>query len=89
MISSLQTASMACPLRIEFPGALYQITSRSNARPQGENHEMFLTTSAGLWRLQLALSCLLLKGNHIHMKQRVRWVLQSKISRRNCRLCFP
>ena len=37
---------MACPLRIELPGALYHITSRSNARPRGENHEMFLTTLA-------------------------------------------
>ena len=46
MILSLQTASMARPLHIEFPDVRYHITSRSNARPRGENHKMFLTTLA-------------------------------------------
>jgi hypothetical protein len=41
---------MARPLRIEFPGALYHVTSRGNARQRvlrdDEDRETFLATSA-------------------------------------------
>ena len=41
---------MARPLRIEFPGALYHVTSRGNARQRvfrdDEDREMFLATLA-------------------------------------------
>jgi putative transposase len=41
---------MARPLRIEFPGAVYHVTSRGNARQKiyrdDEDREAFLTTLA-------------------------------------------
>ena len=43
---------MARPLRIEFPGAVYHVTSRGNARQKiyrdDEDREAFLTTLAGV-----------------------------------------
>ena len=63
---------MARPLRIEFPGALYHVTSRGNARPRvfrdDEDRETFLATLAWVvsrcrWRCHAY--CLM--NNHIHL----------------------
>ncbi len=63
---------MARPLRIEFPGALYHVTSRGNARQRvfrdDEDREMFLATLAWVverfgWRCHAY--CLM--DNHIHL----------------------
>ncbi len=63
---------MARPLRIEFPGALYHITSRGNARQQtfgdDEDREAFLATLAWVverfgWRCHAY--CLM--DNHFHL----------------------
>ena len=58
---------MARPLRIEFPGALYHVTSRGNARQRvfrdDEDREMFLATLARVGAaLRVALSRLLPDG---------------------------
>jgi putative transposase len=63
---------MARPLRIEFPGALYHVTSRGNARQRvfrdDEDRETFLATLAWVverfgWRCHAY--CLM--DNHIHL----------------------
>jgi putative transposase len=63
---------MARPLRIEFPGALYHVTSRGNARQRvfrdDKDREMFLATLAWVverfgWRCHAY--CLM--GNHVHL----------------------
>jgi len=63
---------MARPLRIEFPGALYHVTSRGNARQKifrdDEDRETFLVTLAWVverfgWRCHAY--CLM--GNHFHL----------------------
>jgi putative transposase len=63
---------MARPLRIEFPGALYHVTSRGNARQRvfrdDEDREMFLATLAWVvtrfaWRCHAY--CLM--NNHVHL----------------------
>jgi len=63
---------MARPLRIEFPGALYHVTSRGNARQRvfrdDEDRELFLATLAWVverfgWRCHAY--CLM--DNHIHL----------------------
>jgi putative transposase len=63
---------MARPLRIEFPGALYHVTSRGNARQRvfrdDEDREMFLATLAwvvGRFRWRCHAYCLM--DNHIHL----------------------
>jgi len=63
---------MARPLRIEFPGALYHVTSRGNARQRvfrdDRDRETFLATLAWVvarcrWRCHAY--CLM--DNHIHL----------------------
>jgi putative transposase len=63
---------MARPLRIEFPGALYHVTSRGNARQRvfrdDEDRDMFLATLAWVvgrfgWRCHAY--CLM--DNHVHL----------------------
>jgi len=63
---------MARPLRIEFPGALYHITSRGNARQRvfrdDEDRETFLATLAWVvarFRWRCHAYCLM--DNHIHL----------------------
>lgn len=51
-IFSGSACAMAHPLRIEFPGALYHVTSRGNARQiifrDDEDREMFLELEIGV-----------------------------------------
>jgi putative transposase len=63
---------MARPLRIEFPGALCHVTSRSNARQRvfrdDEDREMYLATLAWVvarFRWRCYAYCLM--DNHIHL----------------------
>ena len=63
---------MARPLRIEFPGALYHVTSRGNARQRvfrdDEDRETFLATLAWVvarFRWRCHAYCLM--DNHIHL----------------------
>ena len=63
---------MARPLRIEFPGALYHVTSRGNARQRvfrdDEDREMFLATLAWVvarFRWRCHAYCLM--DNHVHL----------------------
>jgi putative transposase len=63
---------MARPLRIEFPGALYHVTSRGNARHRvfrdDEDRETFLATLAWVvarFRWRCHAYCLM--DNHIHL----------------------
>ena len=63
---------MACPLRIEFPGALYYVTSRGHARQRvfrdDEDREMFLATLAWVverFRWRCHAYCLM--DNHYHL----------------------
>jgi putative transposase len=63
---------MARPLRIEFPGALYHVTSRSNARQRvfrdDEDREMFLATLAWVVaRFRWCCHAYCLMGNHVHL----------------------
>jgi hypothetical protein len=60
---------MALPLRIEFSGTVYHVTSRGNARQKiyrnDEDREAFLTTTGpGGGALRLDLPCLLLDGRN-------------------------
>ena len=63
---------MARPLRIEFPGALYHVTSRGNARQRvfrdDEDREMFLATLDWVvtrFRWRCHAYCLM--DNHVHL----------------------
>jgi len=63
---------MARPLRIEFPGALYHVTSRGNARQRvfrdDEDREMFLATLAWVVkRFRWRCHAYFLMDNHIHL----------------------
>jgi putative transposase len=76
---------MARPLRIEFPEALYHVTSRGNARQRvfrdDKDCEMFLPTLAWVverFRWRCHAYCLM--SNHIHLLIEPR----SPISRAAC-----
>ncbi|MBN4077154.1 transposase [Mariprofundus ferrooxydans] len=63
---------MARPLRVEYPGALYHITSRGNAQADifldDEDREMFLHTFAGVVsRFAWVCHAYCLMGNHYHL----------------------
>jgi REP element-mobilizing transposase RayT len=63
---------MARPLRIEFPGALYHVTSRGNARQRvfldDEDRETFLATLAWVVaRFRWCCHAYCLMGNHVHL----------------------
>ena len=63
---------MARPLRLEFPGALYHLTSRGNARlpiyEDDEDRETFLATlSAAIERFNWLCHPYCLMGNHYHL----------------------
>jgi REP element-mobilizing transposase RayT len=63
---------MARPLRIEFPGALYHVTSRGNARQtifnDDEDRETFLATLAdAIARHRWICHSYCLMGNHYHL----------------------
>jgi putative transposase len=63
---------MARPLRIEYPGALYHVTSRGNGRQKvyrdDEDRETFLTTLAGVvQRFGWICHAYCLMGNHYHL----------------------
>ena len=63
---------MARPLRIEFPGALYHVTSRGNARQRvfrdDEDRETFLATLAWVVeRFGWCCHAYCLMGNHVHL----------------------
>ena len=63
---------MARPLRLEFPGALYHLTSRGNARlpicEDDEDREGFLATlSAAIERFNWICHAYCLMGNHYHL----------------------
>ena len=63
---------MARPLRLEFPGALYHLTSRGNARlpicEDGKDREAFLATlSAAVERFNWICHAYCLMGNHYHL----------------------
>ena len=63
---------MARPLRIEFPGALYHVTSRGNARQRvfldDEDREMFLSTLAWVVeRFGWCCHAYCMMGNHVHL----------------------
>lgn len=64
--------AMARPLRIEFPGALYHVTSRGNARQRvfldDEDRETFLATLAWVVaRFRWCCHAYCLMGNHVHL----------------------
>ena len=60
---------MTRPLSLEFAGAVYHLTSRSNARQtiffNDGDRELFLQTLAHRTLLQLDLSCLLFDGESL------------------------
>jgi hypothetical protein len=60
---------MARPLRLEFPGAVYHLTSRGNARQKicftDADRELFLSTLSGVVRRYLDLPRLLLDGQSL------------------------
>ena len=63
---------MARPLRPEFPGALYHVTARGNARQTiflgDEDRQRFLTVLARVVsRFHLVLHAYCLMGNHFHL----------------------
>lgn len=63
---------MARPLRIEFPGALYHVTARGNARQvifwDDEDREQFLTVLGRVVsRFHLILHAYCLMDNHFHL----------------------
>ena len=63
---------MARPLRIEYPGAVYHVTSRGNARRKiyldDEDREMFLATLAWVGeRFGWICHSYCLMGNHFHL----------------------
>lgn len=63
---------MARPLRIEFPGALYHVTARGNARQDifldDEDRQQFLTVLARVVsRFHLLLHAYCLMDNHFHL----------------------
>jgi putative transposase len=63
---------MARPLRIEFPGALYHVTARGNARQDifldDEDRQRFLGVLArGVSRFHLLLHAYCLMENHFHL----------------------
>jgi len=63
---------MARPLRIEFPGAVYHVTSRGNERKaifrEGQDRKMFLDTLAGVTlRYNWLCHAYCLMDNHYHL----------------------
>lgn len=63
---------MARPLRIEFPGATYHVTSRGNRREpifvDDEDRELFLATlGRALQRMDASVLAYCLMGNHYHL----------------------
>lgn len=63
---------MARPLRLEFPGAIYRLTSRGNARQKvsftDADRELFLNTLAGVvTRYQWICHAYCLMANHYHL----------------------
>ena len=63
---------MARPLRLEFPGALYHLTSRGNARlpiyEDDQDREGFLATlGAAIERFNWLCHAYCLMGNHYHL----------------------
>ena len=61
---------MARPLRIEFPGAVYHITSRGNERKaifrDDRDRKIFLDTLKGVYpSISLALPCILSDGESL------------------------
>ena len=63
---------MARPLRIEYPGAVYHVTSRGNARRKiyldDDDREMFLATLAWVGeRFGWICHAYCLMGNHFHL----------------------
>ena len=63
---------MARPLRLEFPGAVYHLTSRGNARQKvfftDADRELFLSTLAGVVRrYQWICHAYCLMANHTHL----------------------
>jgi putative transposase len=63
---------MARPLRIEFPGALYHVTARGNARQDivldDEDRLLFLSVlERVVSRFHLLLHAYCLMGNHYHL----------------------
>jgi putative transposase len=63
---------MARPLRIEFPEALYHVTTRGNARQDifldGEDRQQFLAVLARVVsRFHLRLHAYCLMDNHFHL----------------------
>jgi REP element-mobilizing transposase RayT len=63
---------MARPLRIEFPGALYHVTSRGNARQNifldDEDRQLFLSVLARVVsRFHVVVHAYCLMDNHYHL----------------------
>lgn len=63
---------MARPLRIEFPGAVYHVTSRGNARQDifitdADRHIFFRVLSSAVNRFNIIIHAYCLMGNHYHL----------------------
>jgi REP element-mobilizing transposase RayT len=63
---------MARPLRLEFPGALYHVTSRGDGREDiyldDSDRTLFLDILAGVWtRFNWVVHAYCLMGNHYHL----------------------
>ncbi len=63
---------MARPLRLEFPGAVYHLTSRGDRREpifrdDGDREALLQTLALGLARFNAAALAYCLMGNHYHL----------------------
>ena len=63
---------MARPLRIEFPGAIYHVMSRGNARrtifhEPGDYQRLIDGLATVVSRLEWDLICFVLMPNHLHL----------------------
>jgi REP element-mobilizing transposase RayT len=63
---------MARPLRIEFPGAVYHVTSRGNAKQtifleKGDNHKFLKVLSTVVERFNWSCHAYCLMNNHYHL----------------------
>jgi putative transposase len=83
---STYSANMARPLRIEFPGAVYHVTSRGNRREpifvDDEDRRSFLDcTAQALVRFDAQMLAYCLMGNHYHFVLHTRQPNLSRLMR--------